>query len=221
MTELIESVLKPVDPSGRFRLLDASGLMSPAKCAVCGRGPRTDLEEPEKFVDPVSTEAEFVDGNFVFEFYGNVYFCKNCTLEMASLFGALQPEQARQLIEACALLLGQRDQLTLEKQELEAAQDALMAQLLRLRGDAVIAEPVNTLVSQPADEVTPNNADEIPTGLDEGEIAALIGVDVSQEPESTVISGEPTISESPDEQRRDDVLDVAGTESSESFTGAL
>jgi hypothetical protein len=199
--ELLENLNRPISPSGRFQLVKPHELVSPAKCVICGRNPNTDTQE--EFLTGTSEDREsFVDGNLVFEFYGTVYYCVTCTLEMAALFKALNPEQTRQLIEAVTQLIAQRDDLSQRLQLAEASNDTLMAQLLYLRSGDYNILPSGSIPVITNDETSQVPANEGPASVG---LAESDGTGISEEPEPISNVGESEISQPVPEQGPDDI----------------
>lgn len=66
------------DPSARVQPRQVGQLLSPSVCALCGNGTCMD---------------GYVDPSIFYEWEGQVYFCKNCTVEMAKIFGMVEAEE--------------------------------------------------------------------------------------------------------------------------------
>ena len=67
---------------GRYFLLSAGPVASPAQCGICGYG---------------GSERNYLDPRLDFEFYGTLIFCEECVGSMARLFGYLSPAVAKLL----------------------------------------------------------------------------------------------------------------------------
>lgn len=74
MTELIGYV---ENPSARVQFAQITRT-APGQCALCGNG---------------QCEAGFIDTGLDFEFWGRVYFCANCALEISAVFGFISPDE--------------------------------------------------------------------------------------------------------------------------------
>jgi len=161
----------PAHLSGRFRLLKESELSSPAKCVFCGTIPsvtgplatgKSSAEELKEVVitehgDPdrgIPHETTLIDGNLVFEYYGNVYFCRNCTLELARMFGAVSTEEYDNLLMEFKQLYEQNVALKNYTAEVEEFNANLTRELSRHApvsvrdGRVTIAETENTVAKE-------------------------------------------------------------------------
>lgn len=76
------------NPSDRIRVQQVPQ-SSPGQCGICGKG-----QEPNGFVDP----------QLDFEYYGALIFCRDCTLQMAAIFGLITPEDYEEIVAEASLL---------------------------------------------------------------------------------------------------------------------
>lgn len=194
----------PVQVSGRFRLLHESELAAPAKCVICGIVPSvikpgdenrfiTGTSQAEELTTAFTDEGEsyLIDGRLDFEFYGTVYFCKNCTLEMAALYGGVQAERYEDLVRKYDALNNEHE-FTLERcRELEGVRDSLSAELVRISGVGIIG----------------NNSPQPPTPIETSEPQS-IGSAVSPTTTNNFTAGEQSSSESAGIERSDDFSDL-------------
>lgn len=139
----------PMQLSGRFRLLHEAELASPAKCVICGGLPST-MKGENRFITGTSQaeelttkftdegESYLVDGRLDFEFYGTVYFCKTCTLEMAALYGGVSAEQYEELIKKYDALFTEHNYVIERCRELEGVRDSLSSELVRISGVGIV-----------------------------------------------------------------------------------
>lgn len=76
MTELLPSGAssKQFDNSSKFQILNRGSLLPPACCASCGGS---------------DAERAYLDLGMFIDYYGQVYFCKNCVSDMAERIGLL------------------------------------------------------------------------------------------------------------------------------------
>lgn len=68
-----------------------------------------------------SSKLPLLDINYSEEFHGAIYYCKECTFNMASLFGFITPEVADTLKVTIEDLVIQNEQLINKVRELEGA----------------------------------------------------------------------------------------------------
>jgi hypothetical protein len=57
--------------------------VSPGSCGICGKG-----KDPNGFVDP----------RLDFEYYGSLIFCRDCTTQMAAIFGLISEDTYQDVI---------------------------------------------------------------------------------------------------------------------------
>lgn len=108
------------DTSGRVLPIAAGNMMQPASCATCGKSA---ANSREKFADP----------QIYIEFFGNVYFCKQCALELAATFEAYTKEEFTAAAEQRDQLLVHNATLHSRVQELENTVDGLSRSWLSSR----------------------------------------------------------------------------------------
>lgn len=205
---LLEQAGTEVSLSGRFRLVPASEMQMPAKCVICGSHPSND--EGPKYIASTSVNEEFqsvptgagdyyLDGSLVFEWYGSVYYCQSCTVEMSGLFGCLGPDLTRDLVAATVQLISQRDALLLEVEQLKESNNVALAAVLRSRG---ILSLDNLVAPDSVEPEVPETTPEIEPFAESDRIAISEGLD------SEIAEREPEISEPVTEQRPDDIFDT-------------
>jgi len=119
----------------RIRVLSRP-IVAPGKCVVCGHTGTNDTGDPQ--------EVLFFDFSFDIDYYGRVYFCTQCMVQMMGSLGFITPTQAEQL----------RDKVAEQESELIVLRD----QNERLRGS------LNSLLggsdgSIPGDDVIPVSSD--------------------------------------------------------------
>lgn len=74
-----------VQSLGRFQLItNSSPPVAPGKCVVCGA---------------TSSDNSYIDFGFDLDFYGVVYFCNRCIIEIARLLGFIPPEQWQVILD--------------------------------------------------------------------------------------------------------------------------
>ena len=104
--------------SGRVLPLRGGDLMAPAVCLICRRS-GSDVDET--FADPSEL---FADPQIHEDFFGSVYFCRGCSLEIAAVFGAQSNEEVAELVHERDTLLVENINL---KTILKDTSDALVA----------------------------------------------------------------------------------------------
>lgn len=152
-------------PSGRVLPLRGGDLLSPAVCLICRR---PGMEVDETFADP---QELFADPKITEDFFGSVYFCESCSLEIAAIFGAKSNREILQL-EADLLMYKtiSAEQADVIK-ELTDGLDGITRAYQRLRGDSstddsTVASSAVTEAEQDTheglSELTEQRADESP-----------------------------------------------------------
>jgi hypothetical protein len=117
MTEVL-----PFDPSNRIKVVSQADMLAPAQCAVC---------------QSVSCELGFIDSDLQIEWYGGIYFCGYCAINIAQAMGCATPSETRDLR---ANLDAAQEALTNalhHNSELEGALDALSLTRLAERSDPI------------------------------------------------------------------------------------
>lgn len=94
--------------------------MTPASCTTCGKSASNSRET---FADPQ---------NYV-EFFGNIYFCENCALELAAVFGAFTKSEFDAVEQERDTLLAHNAVLHSHVQKLERTIDGLSRSWLATR----------------------------------------------------------------------------------------
>lgn len=69
-------------PSDRVQVISRGQLKPPGACALCGNG---------------TCEEGYVDSGVYFDWEGHVYFCMNCTVQIAETIGCLTPAESDHL----------------------------------------------------------------------------------------------------------------------------
>lgn len=96
-------------PSDRVQLVGLGELLSPAVCMICRNG---------------NCEEGYARLGVWYDYEGEQYICRTCTVQVAELFGCLVPEEAKHLQEQATLLAA--DNATL-KTDLEDTRERLSA----------------------------------------------------------------------------------------------
>lgn len=171
------------NPSGRMKVIKYSDMLLPAICAACGRGGK---DNSELFCDP----SIFYEWDHV-----QVYFCSDCTLEMATLFGAGPVYSLRNdLANKDAELLQTRAAL----ERAEQLNDNLISERSARRNPLTV--PADLLVSNPV-----NSYDQAGAQIHAGEFE-FTDNSQSESQESVNVEGPDDTSESSTD---DSVIDTA------------
>lgn len=118
----METLTVRVPTSSRFRILDQPYSL-PSKCAFCGIGHNED------------GRRQFVDTGLDLDWYGVVYICTNCFIEIAQTLGFLSPQQYTNVCDAGI-------EAEIENIGLKVENDALRT-ALNLLSDHRCFKPVN------------------------------------------------------------------------------
>lgn len=166
-----------IDPSARVQFRGVGQLQHPGNCAMCGNG---------------TCEKGYVDPSIWYEWEGQVYFCFNCTVQMAEAIGCLAPDQSE-------FLVNQNKELAAKLQSATEELDNANTNLSIFYG-AINAAAVDALVSNSSDEPTVESAPE-PTS----------------EPVTVGTEQEPVASKSVKKRRPNDAPRITGSDGSDAF----
>lgn len=161
------------DNNGKFVLLEAPAAL-PGKCTGCGRA---------------NDARGFIDTGYDADFWGVIYYCYECVLDMASKFGFIGPDTAEKLMNKIAELQVETASQRAAILGLEETVDGLLR--VRDSGASDITVPV-----QPESITKP----EVEETVAEEESANL-GDCVSEEPDFAVTTGDSEINDPLVEQK--------------------
>lgn len=133
MTELIGHV---ENPSAKVQFTKITHT-APGCCAICGSG---------------QDNSGFVDSGLDFEFWGRVYFCCQCTLEIAAVFGFISPADYADLEAELDSTKFNLKNMTEKTEHLEKA----LAGLLDIRNHLDINSPESLPAVEVPTTSTPN-----------------------------------------------------------------
>lgn len=138
-----------IDPSGKFKLVAKGYLAPPASCLTCGNG---------------NCEEGYIDCGAYVDYYGQVYLCWFCAIQLAETFGCVIPEDVAKMEATLTEALNSRTAL---ESELETANERLAAYSLLYGGLPVPSGTSDSPVSD-ADEDEPDTPLDF-EGSDDGE----------------------------------------------------
>lgn len=138
-----------IDPSGKFKLVAKGYLASPASCLSCGNG---------------SCEEGYIDTGSYVDYYGQVYLCWFCAIQLAETFGCVIPEDVAKMEETLTEALNSRTAL---EEELRVANERISAYSLIIGPISVPSEPSDNSASD-VDEDEPDTSLDF-EGSDDGE----------------------------------------------------
>jgi hypothetical protein len=104
--------------------LTHSPVTAPNQCAICGSS---------------TIGNGFVDPHLDIEFYGSIYFCEFCVIEMASLYGALSAGKAKMLEEENNYFNKEFARVNKRLKEVETLNDALSTNLRHYKSTSPIS----------------------------------------------------------------------------------
>jgi hypothetical protein len=120
----------------------------------------------------------FIDTRMDLDWYGAVYICTHCFLEMANVFGYVSRDQHEFTVAGMSQLIADLRELKKENEALRTAVSALSDHRC-----AISDEPDGDSVREAAEEIRGSDADSAPAGNQEG----------SDSPESDGVEGLPDI----------------------------
>lgn len=83
---------------------------APGQCGICGKG-----QDPDGFVDP----------QLDFEYWGALIFCRECTTQMAAIYGLISPEVYGEIVAEVGLLQLQLNEVNKKNARLEGVVSGL------------------------------------------------------------------------------------------------
>jgi hypothetical protein len=105
MTDSNQSVL------GRVRLVKGTPPCAPGKCVLCG--------------DCGNKDSEFIDFGFELDFYGVIYFCQTCIIEISSVLDFVPKKQLEEVKDNLARATFALDAMTAQVEELSSVINSL------------------------------------------------------------------------------------------------
>lgn len=111
MKTLVERMLS-LDPTSKFKIVDQPYAL-PSKCAFCGIGHNED------------GKRVFIDTTLDLDWYGVVYICSTCFIQVAQALGFIAPEAWEKVVESSTNSLIENEQLKGENEGLRVAVSAL------------------------------------------------------------------------------------------------
>lgn len=138
-----------IDPSGKFKLVAKGYLAPPASCLSCGNG---------------SCEEGYIDCGSYIDYYGQVYLCWFCAIQLAETFGCVIPEDVAKMEETLTEALNSRAVL---EEELRVANERISAYNLIIGPISVPSESSDSPASD-GDEDEPDTPLDF-EGSDDGE----------------------------------------------------
>lgn len=111
MTTLVERMLS-LDPTSKFKIVDQPYAL-PSKCAFCGIGHNED------------GRRVFIDTTLDLDWYGVVYICSTCFIQVAQALGFIAPEAWEKVVESSTNSLIENEQLKGENEGLRTAVSVL------------------------------------------------------------------------------------------------
>lgn len=100
-----------VNPQARFHILDEP-LAAPGKCMLCG-------------ISYGNGERKFIDTGVDLDWYGVVYYCTSCILEVSNQLGYSSFEQVQSMCKDYNSVIGMNQELAKENESLRSAIVAL------------------------------------------------------------------------------------------------
>lgn len=88
-----------IDPSGKFKLVAKGYLAAPASCLTCGNG---------------NCEEGYIDCGSYVDYYGQVYLCWFCAIQLAETFGCVIPEDVEKMEATLKEQMETTETLTME-----------------------------------------------------------------------------------------------------------
>lgn len=111
MTTLAERMLN-LDPTSKFKVVDQPYAL-PSKCSFCGIGHNED------------GKRVFIDTTLDLDWYGVVYICSTCFIQVAQALGFIAPEAWEKVVESSTNSLIENEQLKGENEGLRIAVSVL------------------------------------------------------------------------------------------------
>ena len=145
-------ILLNPDSSGRFKVVNHPEAL-PNKCVSCS-------------VSFGDEKRKFIDTTLDLDFYGVVYFCTNCFLEIANMLGFVSPEQNVGIISAFNSIQESAQRLVLENEALRSSLRDLADH--RCYSSGIIHGPENIVIVDDGPGIIPEgNSENSDDGIDE------------------------------------------------------
>lgn len=150
MTDLLEILTIRTPESSKFKVLDQPYSL-PSKCSFCGIGHNED------------GKRQFIDTMLELDYYGVVYICSTCFIEIAKALGFLSPQQYTRVADAGIAAELQNRELKVENDGLRNAIAILSSH--RCLGPTSLSHVVNEQGEGEDDSIPPGSLE---TGESEG-----------------------------------------------------